>query len=68
MIPDLPFSSGTVTVCGWGAAANATALYFRPPRRDDDKGNQFPDAPTGVREPRPTKPRSPAGAIALPLP
>jgi hypothetical protein len=53
----------------WSTGSGAgTTFRFVPPRRDDGKGDQFPDAPTGVREPPPTKPRSPAGAIALPLP
>lgn len=51
-----------------GTAGTQTATVFVPPRRHDGRGDQFPDAPTGAREPRPIKPRSPAGAIALPLP
>lgn len=64
-------SAGVTTATTWHGV-NITAstglsatVPFYPPPRDDGKGDQFPDAPTGVREPRRPKPHSPSDAIAL---
>jgi hypothetical protein len=56
-------TANTTTVDAWPATATTAAASFRVTLGDDDVSSGG-----GVREPRPTLPVAPAGAVALEVP